>query len=412
MFKQQLSYPCADDWGKGKFYDPDLQIVLRTGEISMPKYNARIPVSIISTPNGNKTFYRGISGPTKQDYMNKALGDWLIAKRTDFAKYIEEKKSIAYVEILFGGRAYNFSRLIHELISKRAKVKVISLKNERRNDPNSESSWKINCWGYDSCVHDENKKFLPMTEEEKRSYPFVSKKEYIKQKGINHFVSDILVIGEGAAASGETLEYSLNEIFTTLNEYKKPLPKKVYIYVNFCSTLAVHKAKNICDKFGVELDFTCVGSAIKVKEEGVFPGLRYTDLPHLSEESITYKHLRVSTASVSRNFYDQIVTSRCSCGDVGDSLDNAYHYYLNLIIENLLLGIPLNLDIIPNNSKGLIRYWSDQECLMDLCKIVDSIQKEHNVELKDFFGTPLLKVISNRIKEVEKIEIFQDLFTS
>jgi hypothetical protein len=412
VFKQQLFYPCADDWGWIIFYNDLLGIYLRTGKIPMPEYNTEIPVSIFYSPAVLNTFSRGFAGKEKQSCMNNALGDWLIAKKDDFTRHVKEKKSIAHVEILFGGRAYNFSDLLHGIISKLAKVKVISIKNQREHDPNRKSSWGVRCLGYDPKRYNERKVFAPMSEDEKRNYPFISKEEYIKLKGIDHFVSDILVIAEGAGAFGVTIEYTLNEIFGILKEYNKPLPEKVYIYVNFCSTLAVIKAKNVCDKFGVELDFTCCGSAIKIEEKGIFPWLGYTDLPHLSEKSVTYKVLRVATAAISRNFSDQIVANRCSCGDVGDSLDDAYHYYLTLIIENLLLGIPLDKDIIPNNSKGLMRYWSDPKPLEDLYKIVDNMQKKHSIELKDFFGTPLLSVIYNRYDEINKVEIYQDLYSS
>lgn len=394
----------ADDWGKLEHYDPECGIISRRGIILTPGGRKDVEISIMLSPAGIETYNRGLAGIEKQKIMNHAFGDWLEVKKKDFQTYADEDKSVAFVEIKFGGRAFNFPHLIDEKIGKVSNVKVISLKNQRQIDPTSNTSWKINCWGWDPNDYNKNRQFMPMTEEEKKNYGFVKKVDYIKQKGIEHLIADVFVIAEGAGASGETIEYTLKEIFNALKESNEPLPKKVYIYVNFCSTLTVFRAKTICEENGVELDFTCMGSAIEVSREGLLPGLKYTDLSQMDKGSITYRALFEETLKTCVNFVGYPVYKRCSCGDVGESLDNEYRYYLSLIIENLCLGIPLHQDIIPNNSDGLMMYFNNPKSLMDLREIVHEIQVKYHTELTDWLSHPVLAVIGSQEEKIRKTQ--------
>lgn len=383
----------ADDWGELEYYDPE-EIISRRGRITMPggiKVVGR--VSIMLSPVGLLTYNRGLAGVDKQKKMDQAFGNWVEVKRKDLEEHISEGRSIAFVEIKFGGRAFNFPRWMHRKFGEGVEVKVISLKNERVNNPNSRTSWGINCWGWDPAEYDENRIFLSMSDEEKEKHPFVSKEKYIEIKGINHLVADLMVIAEGAGASGETVEYTLREIFKALTEHSRPLPQKVYIYVNFGSTLTLFRAKNICNDYGVELDFTFMGSAIEVSSEGLLPGLKYTDLSQMNPGSITFRELIERTLEICIDFAGRPVTLRCSCGDVGESLDVEDKYYLNLILENLRLGIPLHNDTLPDGKAVLMNYWNDFTWLQALRRRVHDIQIEHSTEVRDWLGNPILTVI-------------------
>jgi hypothetical protein len=374
------------DWGRVEFNDHQRGILSRKGFIYKPGGIETVPVSIMVSPAGMRTYDRSLAGMAKAEAMNRAFGDWIYMKADEFRGFIEKGLSISWLCILFGARAFNFLSHFKDLVSSDYRPGTIILKNQRKESRTEASGWEIACWGY-APDFDSTEPFKPMTEKEKKGYPFISKENILKQRGIKYFVSDVMVISEGAGASGETIETTLADIFETLKSYDAPLPKYLYIYINFGSTLTALRAAKVCDRYGVELSFTFMGSAINVSPEGLLPGLPYTDLSHLDSGSITYRKLYEMALKICTDLDGNPVLSRCSCGDVGDSLDNPYHYYLLLVLENLILRIPLH-------HENLVRFYKDPEFLKNLREEVEKTECRHCVQLRNTIGEKILDVIS------------------
>ena len=178
----------ADDWGELEYYNSETGIISRRGKIFKPGGDQAVEISIMLSPNGLMTYNRALAGVDKQEVMDNAFGDWLDVKGEQIQEYIKEGKSVAFVEIKFGGRAFNLPRWMRRKLGFRGKTKVISLKNQRVNDCKSPTSWGINCWGWDPVEYNENRVFTPMSNKEKKGYQFVKMEEYIKIKGIDYFV--------------------------------------------------------------------------------------------------------------------------------------------------------------------------------------------------------------------------------
>ncbi len=204
-----------------------------------------------------------------------------------------------------------------------------------------------------------------------------------------------MIITEGAGASGETVESTLSDIFQTLTRAKSRLPRAVYIYINFGSTLTAFRAARVCERFGVALSFTFMGSAINVSPQGLLPGLPYTDLSHLDPGSITYRSLYNEGLKVCTDMSGMPVLSRCSCGDVGDSLDNPEHYFMLLVLENLLLRIPLHRE-------DLMRFYCDREFLQKLVEEIKRTEALSTMELRNTDGERILDVVARQQDSLER----------
>jgi hypothetical protein len=382
------------DWGRIEFNDYERGILSRKGFIYKPGGIETVPVSIMLSPAGLRTFDRAIAGPAKAEAMDRAFGDWVHMKSGEFKSFIERGFTISWLCILFGARAFNFLSHFREFVSSDYQPKTIVLKNQRKESATEASGWEIACWGY-APDFDTTKPLKPMTEGEKKRYPFMSKEDIIKTRGIDYFASDVMIISEGAGASGETIETTLVDIFETLGRHDAPLPKYLYIYINFGSTLTALRAAKVCEHYGVELSFTFMGSAINVSPEGLLPGLPYTDLSHLDPGSITYRKLYETGLTICTDLDGNPVLTRCSCGDVGDSLDNPSHYYLLLVLENLILRIPLHRE-------NLARFYRDPEFLRLLRKEVEKTERAHGVVLKNTIGEKITDVISWQENSLKK----------
>ncbi|MHC9542408.1 MAG: hypothetical protein AB9903_23095 [Vulcanimicrobiota bacterium] len=376
----------VQDWGSPEFTDHDRAVYSYLGEVRKPGGVSAFPVSIMSSPAGLSTYNRGLVGRDKAMALDAAFGDWIYMRAPEFKALIKEGLTISWVCILFGARAFNFLDHFRHHVSTDYTPGTIVLKQQRKENPASECGWEIACWGY-APDFDTTAPFSPMSDKEKKSYPFVSQQDIIAGRGIEYFTADVLVIGEGAGASGETLESTLLDIFETLKNHGKPLPRYIYLYMNFGSVLTALRAHRVCENYGVTMSFTFMGSAIAVSPEGVLPGLPYTDLPHLSQKSITCKELYERDLDIATDMDGQQVRLRCSCGDVGESLDNPEHYLLLLVLENLILRIPLH-------NENLMQYYRNPQFRNALKREIRQIENKHGIRLKNTKGEAIQDVIA------------------
>jgi|GEM_PF-2486413 len=376
----------VQDWGSPEFIDHDRAIYSYLGEVRKPGGVSAVPVSIMSSPAGLSTYDRALVGRDKARALDAAFGDWIYMRAPEFKALINEGLTISWVCILFGARAYNFLRHFRDHVSAECTPGTIVLKQQRKENPASECGWEIACWGY-APDFDTTAPFSPMSDNEKKSYPFVSQQQIIASRGIEYFSADVLVIGEGAGASGETLESTLLDIFETLKNHRKPLPRHIYLYMNFGSILTALRAHRVCENYGVKMSFTFMGSAIAVSTEGILPGLPYTDLPHLHHKSITFRELYETGITAATDMDGQQVRLRCSCGDVGESLDNPDHYLLLLVLENLMLRIPLHRE-------NLMQYYRNPEFRNALKREIRQIENRHGIRLKNTKGEAIEDVIA------------------
>ncbi len=383
----------VQDWGSPEFIDNDRAIYSYKGEIHKPGGVSVVPVSIMSSPAGLETYHRNLVGRDKAKALDAAISDWIFMRAPEFRSFLKEGLTISWVCILFGARAFNFLSHFRRHVSADYTPGTIVLKNQRKENPASECGWEIACWGY-APDYDTTAPFSPMSDREKKSYPFVSKDDIIAGKGIEYFAADVLVIGEGAGASGETLESTLLDIFETLKDHGKPLPRYIYLFMNFGSTLTALRAHRVCENYGVTMSFTFMGSAIAVSPEGVLPGLPYTDLPHLHHSSITCRELHEMGLAIATDLDGHQVRQRCSCGDVGESLDNPERYLLLLVLENLILRIPLHRE-------NLMQYYRNPEFRNALKREIELIENRHGIRLKNTKGEAIQDVIAWHEQEVD-----------
>jgi hypothetical protein len=376
----------AQDWGSPEFIDHDRAIYSYKGEVRKPGGVSAVPVSIMSSPAGLSTYRRNLVGLDKAKALDAAIGDWVYMRAPEFKAFLNEGLTIAWVCILFGARAFNFLSHFRSHVSSYYTPGTIVLKQQRRESPTSEHGWEIACWGY-APDFDTTAQFYPMSDHQKKSYPFVSKQDILAAKGIDYFSADVLIIGEGAGASGETLESTLLDLFETLKDHGRHLPRYIYLYMNFGSILTALRAHRVCENYGVKMSFTFMGSAISVSPEGVLPGLPYTDLPHLSPGSITFRELHDMGLATATDLDGTPILNRCSCGDVGESLDDPRHYLLLLVLENLMLRLPLH-------NEDLMHFYRKPEFRDALKKEVREIENRHGIKLRNTKDELILDVIA------------------
>ncbi|MDQ7823280.1 MAG: hypothetical protein RDV48_10835 [Candidatus Eremiobacteraeota bacterium] len=375
----------ADQWGVLEFEDRERGIISRSGFIYGPGGKEKIPLSIMISPAGKRSYDRSLAGAAKAAVMNEAFGDWVCVHSGQFKEFVARGLSIKWVSILFGARAFHFPMHFSSHVDRTSVPGTIVLKNQRKPAKEMKRGWEISCWGY--APHFEMaESFKPLSDEEKRKYPFMSKEKVLKARGIDYFKADILVISEGAGASGETVESTLVDIFETLRSAGEKLPSWVFVYINFGSTLTAVRAWQVCTKYGVRLSFTFMGSAIHVSPDGLLPGLPYTDLSHLDARSVTYRELYLEGVATCTDLDGRPVYSRCSCGDVGDSLDSPSHYSLLLVLENLILRIPLHRE-------GLMELYNDPVFLEKLIREVQLTEEKHHAIIRNTRGESVLEII-------------------
>lgn len=382
----------ADEWGK-LVYSQEMDfenIIVREGPLSIPGGRSEIPVKILMSDRVLKCYDRSLTGYDKVREMDLLTGQWLRFISSELTEHIKNRDQIAWLNILFGGRFPRVPYWFRKFLGDDVEFGVIAVKNERELDEKDKYGWQLNRWGFLPTFNGEEP-WKPMSDKEKRALPF----EQINAIPPNYFKTNVLVIIEGASASGGTLYKEIENQIKIRKRFDLPLIKNIYFFVVYGSILSAQLAYLLCKEHDINLHFCFAGSAINVSREGLLPGLPYTDLSHLDRGSITFRRLYKYNREICIDLDGNPVDNRCSCGDVGESLDDAEEYYVSLIIENLILRIPLHVE-------GLMKYWTNYEFLFRLRRRIERIEKEHGIKLKNSIGERLLEVISKHELSLSK----------
>lgn len=373
----------ADEWGKLVYLNSvlDTNTIIRTGLIPTPGGRKNIPAQIIMSEEVIRCYNRSLTAHEKVDAMDRLAGKWIKFIAPEL-RCIGSNDKIAWLNILFGGRFPQVPLWFNKFIGENINFDIIAVKNEREPDKNDKFGWKLNRWGYLPTFNG-SESWKPMTNEEKRNLPF----KEINEIPPEYFRSNILVIIEGASASGGTLVREITNQINIRKNYKLPPIKEIYILVIFGSTLSAQLTYQLCYENNIKLHFCFAGSAINVSPVGLLPGLPYTDLSHLEPGSITYRELFEYSQKICVDIDNNQVLNRCCCGDVGESLDHKEEYIESLIIENLMLRIPLHFE-------GLMKFWLDRQFLLRLRCRIEKIEEKSKNKLRNSIGERILEVIS------------------
>lgn len=147
------------------------------------------------------------------------------------------------------------------------------------------------------------------------------------QNFIGEYQGDTWLVPDTVVASGSTIAFFLR------NGFAHHLPKEVYVFTACGSLEGIQRIYQECLKKGVELIPVFSQCIFEVSKSGNLPRLPLTDLSMISPGSIT-----------TREFYEKAFhryqgTRMCSVGDIGESLDDPFHYSIQTLWEMQILGM-------------------------------------------------------------------------
>lgn len=331
-----------------------------------------IPIKVLLSEAIMKSYDRRQMGIDKVQLLKQAGRDWLTVEKESIRDKIRRGMSILCVSIWFGGRNFDLGNSFRQIIDPNYHLPTIGVKFERVSDRTSASGWRIACWGAVGLDYDYDQTWRPMSKKEKKDFAYQDAEEVLQDVKDKLGKVDIILTGEGAKASGETA-VNLVKFIDKFPRFGMSLPSEIIFYANFGSGLGVKRFTEVCREKNITANVTLGGSIIEVSEKGKIPGLPYTDLSQFSSRSITYQELVDRTKNFSVNEFGEIV-ARCSCGDVGESIDAPDAYVVDTIIEAILWGIPLE-------KEEWDKYLINPTFVETILRRADEIENDHHCTL-------------------------------